>query len=153
MKENIIFSQIKSESDFLNKDVVSIYRGINDKNTRVQLGGYEDSYAKGDHTGVLFYEMDIIAKGGKWRIPVKSVNCTRQKVGKDDNFVIGRDPVSLAISLESSYMVLPKKLAEGIERNFEGANTECNITEESRLVCTNMTSIDLALNTIEFKID
>jgi hypothetical protein len=31
---------IKTGSDFVKNDIVSIYRGVNDKNVRMQLGGF-----------------------------------------------------------------------------------------------------------------
>ena len=50
-------------------------------------------------------------------------------------------------------MVLPQRFAADVERNFEGENTVCKINDESRLICYNMTSVDLALNYINLKID
>ena len=53
--ENKIYQKIKEKTEFISRDVISIYRGVNDKNTRVQLGGYEESYARGHESGALFY--------------------------------------------------------------------------------------------------
>lgn len=41
LAENKIYAMIKNQSDIIKEDVVSIYRGINDKNARMQLGGFE----------------------------------------------------------------------------------------------------------------
>ena len=38
---NKIYKQIKANTEYIDKDYVAIYRGISDKNARIQLGGYE----------------------------------------------------------------------------------------------------------------
>ena len=72
----------------MKNDIISIYRGVNDKNVRMQLGGFEESYAKGHRNGVLFYELSIDTHDGKYWVPFKSVSCMREKSGKDDIFYI-----------------------------------------------------------------
>ena len=41
MGNNRIYQMIKNGSEFVKNDIVSIYRGTNDKNIRMQLGGFE----------------------------------------------------------------------------------------------------------------
>ena len=40
LAENKIYSKLKESSEFIQKDLISIYRGINDKHVFMQLGGY-----------------------------------------------------------------------------------------------------------------
>jgi len=44
---------------------------------RLQIGGFEESFAKGMKNGILFYELDLLVSDGKWKIPVVSVSCLR----------------------------------------------------------------------------
>ena len=83
-----MFQLFKKQSDYIPHDIISIYRGSNDKNVRLQLGGFEESFAKGMNNGILFYELDIESEDGKWKIPVKSVLCLRLKNGRNDVFYI-----------------------------------------------------------------
>lgn len=46
---------MKTQSDFVSRDIVSIYRSANDKNVRMQIGGFEESFARGMKNGILFY--------------------------------------------------------------------------------------------------
>lgn len=55
LNENKIFKLFKTQSDYIPHDIISIYRGSNDKNVRLQLGGFEESFAKGMNNGILFY--------------------------------------------------------------------------------------------------
>lgn len=41
LADNKIFQLIRKNSEFAQKNIVSLYRGVNDKNVRVQLGGFE----------------------------------------------------------------------------------------------------------------
>lgn len=40
-ENNKIYHEIKKNSEYIEKDYIAIYRGFNDKNARLQLGGYE----------------------------------------------------------------------------------------------------------------
>ena len=40
LSENTIYQLLKSASEYVSEDVVSIYRGVNDKHVYLQLGGY-----------------------------------------------------------------------------------------------------------------
>lgn len=55
LPKNKIFQLMKTQSDFVSRDIVSIYRSANDKNVRMQIGGFEESFARGMKNGILFY--------------------------------------------------------------------------------------------------
>jgi hypothetical protein len=38
--DNKMFQLIKNQSEFVRRNVVSVYRGVNDRNVRLQLGGF-----------------------------------------------------------------------------------------------------------------
>lgn len=40
LADNKIYQLIKNSTEFVKNDIVSIYRGVNDKNVRMQLGGF-----------------------------------------------------------------------------------------------------------------
>lgn len=40
LADNKIYQLIKNSTEFVKNDMVSIYRGVNDKNVRMQLGGF-----------------------------------------------------------------------------------------------------------------
>lgn len=107
LADNKIFKAIKEKTDYISKDVVSIYRGVNDKEVQLQLGGYEENFARGHSNGVLFYEVELTVEDGKWKIPFKSMYCTRQRSGPDETFFIANSAMSLSISLESQFVKLP----------------------------------------------
>lgn len=55
LTNNKIYQMIKNGSQYVKNDIVSIYRGVNDKNVRMQLGGFQESFARGHRNGILFY--------------------------------------------------------------------------------------------------
>ena len=99
MQNNKIYQLLKANNEFITKDIVSIYRGINDKNVRMQLGGFEEGFARGHRNGILFYEMDLSSTDGKWWVAVKSISCMRERNGKDDIFYLANSQLSLAINI------------------------------------------------------
>jgi hypothetical protein len=97
--------------------------------------------------------LGLIADQGKWRIPVKAVSCLRERNGRQEAFYLSNSDTSLAISIESPFLKLPKRFADDIERNFDTPAANCKVNQASRLTCDSMTAVDLALNFIQFKID
>ena len=41
LKSNLIYQEIKKNTDFIDLDIVSFYSGVGERNNRLQLGGYE----------------------------------------------------------------------------------------------------------------
>lgn len=111
LKDNKMFQLLKKQSQFIPYDIVSIYRGSNDKNVRLQLGGFEESFAKGMNNGILFYQVDLESEDGKWKIPVKTVLCLRLKNSRNDVFYIAGSEMKVSISINSPLIKLPISLA------------------------------------------
>lgn len=99
MANNKIYQLLKNGTDFIKNDIVSIYRGVNDKNIRMQLGGFEESFARGYRNGILFYEVEITVDDGRWWIPIKSVSCMAERNGKHDMFYIANSQMKMAIDI------------------------------------------------------
>lgn len=57
--------------------------------------------------GILFYELDLQASDGKWKIPVASVSCLRERNGKDDVFYIANSRLNISLNINSAVMKLP----------------------------------------------
>jgi hypothetical protein len=67
LKENKIYQEIKKNTDFVSANIIAIYSGVGERNNRLQLGGYEEEYAKGDFkTGALLYEFPLKVDGDYW---------------------------------------------------------------------------------------
>ncbi len=71
MKDNLIYQQIKKNTDLINFNIIGVYSGIGERNNRLQLGGYEEEYARGDpKTGALLYEFPLKVSGDYWQLAV-----------------------------------------------------------------------------------
>ena len=77
LTDNKIYSKLKQASTYISKDVISIYRGINDDYVHMQLGGYEENFAYGHRNGILFYEFPLVVESDKWKLPIKSLKYIR----------------------------------------------------------------------------
>jgi hypothetical protein len=85
LKENKIYQEIKKNTDYIDSDIIAIYSGVGERNNRIQLGGYEESYAKGDfNTGALLYEFPLKVSEKHWEVAVEKVFFTRSKNRKTD---------------------------------------------------------------------
>lgn len=59
LSKNLIYQEMKKNTFFIEKNVIAIYHGLSD-NIRLQLGGYEENYAKGDKNGDhLFHKVQL----------------------------------------------------------------------------------------------
>lgn len=71
LTENKIYQEIKKNTDLINDDIIGIYSGIGERNNRIQLGGYEEEYARGDpNTGALLFEFPLKVAGDYWQLAV-----------------------------------------------------------------------------------
>ena len=71
LKYNKVYQEIKKNSDYVNYNIIGIYSGVGERNNRLQLGGYEEEYARGDaKTGTLLYEFPLKAADDYWQLAV-----------------------------------------------------------------------------------
>ena len=76
-----------------------MYRGLNDKHARMQLGGYEENFARGHKTGVLFYIVSLQVSDDKWMVPISSISIIREKNNHDDEFHLSSSKINLSLDI------------------------------------------------------
>lgn len=89
MDKNLIFNEIKRNTEYITENIIAFYIGKSkEKTAKIQLGGYEDSYAYGHHDGYLFYEIPLKSNSKNWILSVEKMICSREKSKQWDEYVI-----------------------------------------------------------------
>ena len=81
------------------------------------------------------------------------MNYIREKGGHEELFYISNSECSLAINLESQYLILPSSMKDEVERSVESTDYTCKIFEDMRMGCYNITPVDLSLSLIQLKLE
>lgn len=94
---------------FVHEDVVGFYSAPGGKEVHMQLGGYEQTHARGHSNGILFYEkpLEVSADEKHWSVSVQKVLISRESSNRWETFTLPSSKISARLSLESQFIVLP----------------------------------------------
>ncbi|CAM6000706.1 unnamed protein product [Sphagnum balticum] len=78
----------------------------------MQLGGYEESNARGNKNGILFYEkpLGVSTDGKHWTLESRRLLIGKERGKKWDNFALPSSNITLKLTMESQFIILPEHL-------------------------------------------
>lgn len=135
MDQNKIYGLIKEQTkEFFEDDIVSFFATPTGNEVKMQLGGHEAQNARGYSNGIRFYEqsVDVSSDGKQWMFPVQKLIIAKEKGKKWDSFVLPRSQMSLKLTIESRFIVLPEHLREDLELSLESESIDCSFGGVSR---------------------
>jgi hypothetical protein len=146
---NKLYTEIKKNSELIQSDIFAIYIGTKDSDHRIQLGGYEEDYGR-FYQDKKFQTVNASQNDSHWLIPATKIMFSKEHSNKWQEFNLKGSTSDIRLSLDSNTMVVKPEIIDKLEMALESQSITCRI--DNRLVCDNITSIELSLHMLVFQL-